>query len=262
MDDLAPGTTFAGHLIKAVAGRGGMGVVYRAAWEDREVALKVLTRELSADREFRQRLQGEYRAAASIRHPNVVPVYGAGAHDGCLYVTMRYVDGEDLAHLLPLAPARAAKVVAQVADALDAAHALGIVHRDVKPANVLVEGDDHALLTDFGLMRDLRATQRLTIAGSFVGSFDYAAPEQLLDGDVDARTDVYALGCVLYQALSGTVPYPRDSAAATMFAHIEQPPPSLPGPFEDVIRRATAKAPAERFASAGELGRAALDAAG
>ena len=139
------------------------------------------------------------------------------------------------------------------------------MHRDVKPANVLLERDGdalHAVLTDFGLMKDLKSKAQLTVAGSIVGSSDYASPEQLLSTRVDARTDVYALGCVLFQALTGRVPYPRDSAAAAMFAHLEAPVPSLPGPFDSVIARAMAKDPEDRFASAGELGRAALHAAG
>jgi serine/threonine protein kinase len=269
VDELALGTTFAGHRIQAIAGRGGMGIVYRAQHEGRDVALKVIAPELSADREFRIRFQREYRAEASIRHPNVMRVYGAGASDGRLYVTMRYIDGTDLDRLLAggkrLAPALAAGLIAQVADGLDAAHARGIVHRDVKPANVLLEGDGdamHATLTDFGLMKNLNAKVQLTMAGSFVGTCNYAAPEQLLSAGVDARTDVYALGCMLFQALTGQVPYPRESSAATMFAHLEAPVPSLDGPFGAVIARAMAKDPDERFASAGELGRAALDAAG
>jgi serine/threonine protein kinase len=269
MDELAVGSTFADHLIHGVAGRGAMGIVYRATNVplDREVALKVIAPELSEDREFRIRFQREYRAEASIQHPNVMRVYGAGAKDGRLYVTMRYIEGTDLARLLAggrsLAPPVAAGLVAQVADALDAAHARGIVHRDVKPANVLIEGEGdamHAVLTDFGLMKNLNSKVQLTMAGSFVGTCNYAAPEQLMAAGVDARTDVYALGCVLYQTLTGEVPFPRESSAATMFAHLDVPPPVLPGPLGDVIVRAMAKDAAERFQSAGELGRAAVAA--
>jgi serine/threonine protein kinase len=268
MEELAVGASFAGHVIRAVAGRGGMGVVYRAEFEGRDVALKVIAPELSEDREFRIRFQREYRAEASIQHPNVMRVYGAGAKEGRLYVTMRYIDGTDLERLLSggrtLAPALAAGIIAQVAEGLDAAHARGIVHRDVKPANVLLEGEGdvlHATLTDFGLMKNLNSKVQLTMAGSFVGTCNYASPEQLLSAGVDARTDVYALGCMLYQALAGEVPFPRDSSAATMFAHLELPPPALDGPFGPIVRRAMAKDPAERYASAGELGRAALAAA-
>ena len=275
MDELTAGSTFAGHVIRAVAGRGGMGVVYRAEWEGHEVALKVIAPELSADREFRIRFQRECRAEASIRHPNVIQVYGAGAKDGRLYVRMRYVDGTDLATMLAngrrLPPAQAAELIAQVAEGLDAAHARGIVHRDVKPANVLLEADGnrlHAILTDFGLMKKLNSKMHLTMSGTFLGTCNYAAPEQLLSSGVDARTDVYALGCMLHQALTGHVPYPRGSSAATMFAHLEAPipvvtaaAPDVPAGFDAVVARAMAKDPAERYASAGELGRAALDAA-
>jgi serine/threonine protein kinase len=275
MDELAVGTNFAGHVIRAVAGRGGMGVVYRAEWDGRDVALKVIVPELSQDREFRIRFQGEYRAEASINHPNVMRVYGAGAKDGLLYVTMRYIDGTDLDRLLAngarLSPARAAALIEQVASGLDAAHERGIVHRDVKPANVLLEGDGdelRAILTDFGLMKNLNSKVQLTMAGSFVGTCNYASPEQLLSSDIDARTDVYALGCMLFQALTGQVPYPRGSSAATMFAHLEAPVPTVtsvapdvPAAFDEVVGRAMAKDASARYASAGELGRAALDAA-
>src|SRR4051812_20447632 len=169
-----------------------MGTVYRATdAAGREVALKVLAAARTADPEFRERFQREARAAAAIRHAHVVPVYGGGAHAGRLYVTMRYVDGTDPARPLasgPLAPPDASRLVAEVAGALDAAHALGIVHRDVKPANVLLEGDPaHARLTDFGLMKDVRSTAPLTVAGTFIGTCDYAAPEQLLALPVDGR---------------------------------------------------------------------------
>jgi serine/threonine protein kinase len=204
--ELASGESFAGHVIHAVAGRGAMGTVYRATDPSgRDIALKVLAADLTADLEFRTRFEREARAAASVDHPNIVRVYGGGAHEGRLYVVMRYVDGTDLARLLaagPLAPARAAALIAQVAAALDAAHAVGIVHRDVKPANVLVDSD-HAELTDFGLMKDVKSTTPLTIAGTFIGTCDYAAPEQLLAAPVDGRADVYGLGCVLYETLTG-----------------------------------------------------------
>ena len=274
MEDLTVGATFAEHQIVAIAGRGAMGMVYRARHHDRDVALKVIAPELSEDREFRIRFQREYEAEVSIRHPNVVRVYGAGAKDGRLYVTMQYVEGSDLATLLrqgPLPPAQAAKLIAQVADALDAAHARGIVHRDVKPANVLIEGDGeamHCILTDFGLMKNVSAaTEPLTKAGSFLGSCDYAAPEQLLGERIDARVDVYALGCMLFQAVTGEVPFPRPVSAATMLAHMDEPPPVVsehapdaPRGLDDVVRTAMAKDPEERYATAGALGRAAVTA--
>ncbi len=272
MSEMPPGTAFADHLIRGVLGRGGMGIVYRATHValERDVALKVIAPEFSQDEEFRRRFRREARATAAIGHPNVIGVHHAGEHDGLLYVTMRYVDGTDLARLLAaegrLDPELAATVIAQVAAALDAAHRAGIVHRDVKPANVLLEteGDGmRATLTDFGLMKDLRATSQITQAGSLIGTFDYAAPEQLREGPVDARTDVYALGAVLYQALTGRVPFPRETAAATMLAQLDSPPPSVlsvrPDCSErlgDVVRRAMAKAPEDRYPSAGDLGRA------
>src|SRR3954471_11322109 len=272
MAELALGTTFAEHEIRGIAGRGGMGIVYRALdlRLKREVALKVIAPKASKDPEFRVRFQRECEVAASIHHPTLIPVYTAGEQDGSLYVTMRFVEGADLSVLLKrrgrLEPTSAASLIAQVGAALDAAHAYGIVHRDVKPANVLLDGE-HALLTDFGLQRDIKADARITEPGTLIGTFDYIAPEQLEDGDVDARTDVYALGCVLYEALTGEVPYPVETPAAKMFAHLGAPPPSVIAKRPDagdlldaVVQRAMSKDPAERFASAGELGRAALEA--
>src|SRR3954451_15248076 len=223
MAELAIGSTFADHIIRGVAGRGGMGLVYRAVHLalKREVALKVIAAQRSADPEFRRRFRRECEAAASIQHPRVVPIYHAGEQDGLLFVTMRYVEGSDLARLIAverrLEPARAVRLIADVADALDAAHERRIVHRDVKPANVLIgveRGVEHAFLADFGLTKMLQADTQDTEAGTLVGTFDYTAPEQLDERGVDARTDVYALGCVLYQALTGEVPYPRASVAA------------------------------------------------
>src|SRR3954464_2146563 len=207
MAEFSLGDTFADHEIRGVAGRGGMGIVYRALdlRLKREVALKVLASDRSKDPEFRMRFQRECEVAASIHHPNLIPIYTAGEQDGMLFVTMRYVAGADLARLLAargqLDAHHAASVVAQIGDALDAAHERGIVHRDVKPANVLLDGD-HALLTDFGLNKDLKAPQRVTEPGVLIGTFDYTAPEQLQEGPVDARTDVYALGCVLYEGIT------------------------------------------------------------
>src|SRR4051812_33600307 len=278
MDEFAIGASFAEHVIRGVAGRGGMGIVYRAMHVPlkREVALKVIAPNISADEEVRARFRNEFEAAASIQHPNVVPIYHAGEEDGLLYVTMRYVDGTDLARLLAaqkkLDPPVAAHLVAQVAGALDAAHHAGIVHRDVKPANVLIEleGDAmHAVLTDFGLMKDLRSKTQVTQPGTIIGTFDYAAPEQLREGPIDARADVYALGGVLYQALTGQVPFPRETAAATMLAHLDSPPPSVLSAVPDaaealgeIVRRAMSKHPDDRYPSAGDLGRAVRAAVG
>lgn len=267
MAELAAGTIFAGHEIRGVAGRGGMGIVYRALDTrlKREVALKVIAPEQSSDHEFRVRFKRECEVAASLHHSNLIPVYTAGEEDGHLYVTMRFVDGVDLARLIyqdgRLPAARAVAIVTQIARALDAAHAFGVVHRDVKPGNVLLDGD-RALLTDFGLQRDLKAETRVTEPGTLIGTFDYTAPEQLEDGDVDARTDVYALGCVLHEAITGSVPYPRDTPAAKMYAHLGAPVPDIGGPLGPVIRTALAKHPDDRYVSAGALAQAALDALG
>jgi hypothetical protein len=274
MADLDPGSEFAGHRIEGVAGRGGMGVVYRAVHValNRTVAVKVLTAELARERDFRDRFRSESKLAAAIDHPNVVPIFDAGEEDGLPFVTMRYVDGTDLRELGargPLDPGRAAAIVAQAAAALDAAHARGLVHRDVKPGNVLIEdpgGSEHVYLTDFGLTKEVSGDPGLTETGNWVGTVDYAAPEQIRAQPVDARADVYALGGVLYWALTGRVPYPRDSDLAKMRAHLEDPPPELPDgvapALGEVVARAMAKDPAERFPSAGELGQAALRAAG
>ncbi len=276
MDEFAIGATFAEHVIRGVAGRGGMGIVYRAMHVPlkREVALKVIAPGATADEEFRARFRAEFEAAASIQHPNVIPIYHAGEHEGLLFVTMRYVDGDDLARIVAaetrVEPVRATMLIGQVAAALDAAHARGLVHRDVKPANILIErsGDlEHALLTDFGLTKSLQSDAKVTKTGTVIGTFDYTAPEQLEAGAVDARTDVYALGCVLFQTLTGRVPFPRESLAATMFAHFEAAPPSVtalvpeaPEALDRVVATAMAKDPADRYQSAGDLARAALAA--
>lgn len=250
-------------------GRGGMGVVYRALQLslDRTVALKVIAPDLAMDAEFRERFKHESRLAASIEHPNVIPVYEAGERDGLLYLIMRYVEGTDLRALLdgegPLDPRRAAPLVGQVAAALAAAHGRDLVHRDVKPANVLIGSagsDRHAYLTDFGIARSLSATSGLTRTGAVVGTLDYIAPERLERPAGDPRSDIYALGCVLFEALTGSVPYPRDSEPAKMYAHVSAPVPSpralraeVPEQLDSLVRRAMAKDPAERPGTAGEV---------
>ena len=270
--------TVAGYRIEAVAGRGGMGVVYRARQLalDRVVALKLIAPELSGDEAFRTRFARESRIAASLDHPNVIPVYEAGEDGDRLFIAMRYVDGTDLGRMLAedgaLEPALAAELVAQAASALDAAHAHGLVHRDVKPANLLVTGDlparPHVYLTDFGLARRDGSTGGLTTTGQWMGTPDYAAPEQIDGYDLDARSDVYALGCVLFAALTGTPPFGDRPRMAKAAAHLQdQPPtlrsrrPSVPLALEPVVARALAKRPEERYQSAGELGAAALEAA-
>jgi len=200
MPEFAPGDVFVGHRIEGLAGRGGMGVVYRARQLDldRLVALKVIAPTLAEEPDFRARFVTESKAAAAIEHPNVLPVYSAGERDGVLYIVMRYVDGPDLRALVRategLGGERAAHIVAQVGAALDAAHAHGLVHRDVKPANVLIGADDHAYLTDFGLTKRVASTAALSRSEGWVGTLGYVAPEQIRGDRVDARTDVYALG--------------------------------------------------------------------
>ena len=271
MPEFAPGDVFVNHRIQGLAGRGGMGVVYRALDLDldRVVALKVIAPALADDPDFRARFVAESKAAASIEHPHVIPVYYAGEREGVLFIVMRYVDGPDLRALVraegSLDPERAAQIVAQVGGALDAAHAHGLVHRDVKPANVLLGTDDHAYLTDFGLTKRAASTGAgLSRPGGWVGTLGFVAPEQIRGERVDARTDVYALGCVLVHALTGGAPYIRDSDEATLWAHLNAPPPvdTVPKEFAGVVERALSKDPADRFPSAGDLGRAALAAAG
>src|SRR4051794_29400892 len=274
MAELAPGTQFGAYRIESVAGQGGMGVVYRATQLglDRAVGLKVITPAFAHDEEFRARFQRESKLAASIEHPNVIPVYEAGEHDGTLFLAMRFVDGTDLKSLLTregrLEPLRAARFVGQIAAALDAAHAAGLVHRDVKPANALLASQDHVYLTDFGLTKRAASGSAMTKTGQMVGTVDYVAPEQVEGGSVDARTDVYSLACVLYHLLTGRVPFDKPSEMAKLFAHVHEDPPrpsdsvpGSPGALDDVVWRGMAKEPTKRFLSAGDLGRAALAAA-
>jgi DNA-binding beta-propeller fold protein YncE len=271
--ELSSGTDFAGHRIEEVAGRGGMGVVYRARQLDldRLVALKVIAPELLEDASTRERFLREARAAASIDHPNVIPVYSAGEHEGIAYLTMRYVAGDDVRSLLrrsgPLRPARAAHICAQAGSALDAIHAAGFVHRDVKPANVLLGPQDHVYVTDFGLAKSALSGGVQTKSGHWVGTLDYVAPEQIRGEPVDARADVYALGGVLHYMLTGRAPYVREGDEARLWAHLSDPPPrpsehGAPEDFDAVVTRAMAKDAAERYPSTGDLGRAALAAAG
>ena len=273
---LATGATLGDFRIEGEIGRGGMGVVYRAVQISlgRPVALKVISETLSDREDFRDRFVRESRLAASLDHPNVIPVYAAGEEGGVLYIAMRYVDGTDLRGLLAAEgafdPARAAGVVAQVASALDAAHERGLVHRDVKPANILVAargGGEHTYLTDFGLTKRTASDSGLTAAGEWVGTLDYVAPEQVRGEQVDGRADVYALGCVLYELLTGRVPFERDDDIAKLWAHISDPPPSLldvapdtPRGLASVAECCMEKDPDDRFETAGQMGRAALAA--
>ena len=264
---VATGDTVAGYEIERLVGRGGMGEIYRARDPrlERRVALKLLAERFSEDAEFRERLLRESRIAASLDHPNVIPVYEAGDTDDRLFIAMRFVEGSDLAALLrsegPLEPARAIAIAMQIADALDAAHARGLVHRDVKPSNVLLDRQDrreHVYLADFGLTQSV--SDRGPTDGHLVGTVDYVAPEQIRGDDVDGRADVYGLGCVLFQALTGAVPFSGVSDVAVIYAHLESPPPraserreALPDALDDVLARAMAKDPDERQPTCGAL---------
>ncbi|HEY2636159.1 MAG TPA: protein kinase, partial [Solirubrobacteraceae bacterium] len=269
MVDLSVGSTLAGCRLEAVAGRGGMGVVYRATQLalERPVAVKVIAPQYAEEAAFRERFQSESRLAASIDHPNVIPVYEAGERDGVLFLIMRWVEGTELRALLrtegPLAPERAVRILRPVASALGAAHRRGLVHRDVKPANVLIasgEGeDDHIYLTDFGIARRIGA-EGMTRTGALVGTLDYISPERIEGGRGDAASDIYALGCMAYETLTGRVPFDGPTEVAKMFAHVNDPPPSpraavpaVPPQLDAVVLRAMAKDPAERFATAADL---------
>jgi hypothetical protein len=270
--ELAPGSDFGAWRIDRLIGRGGMGIVYLATDRrlNRPVAIKLIADDRAGDQAFRERFEREAQLTAAIDHPNVIPVYAAGEIDGQLYLATRFVDGTDLHQLLrrdgPLPPERAADIVQQVAEALDAAHAAGLVHRDVKPANVLLSGR-HAYLSDFGLTRSVEAEAQLTDTDERLGTVDFMSPEQLRGQRLDARSDVYALGCLLFTVLTGSPPFHRATAAATITAHLESPTPrasdypGVPDEFDAVLGRALEKDPQLRYPSAGDLGRAAVAAA-
>ncbi|MBV9414635.1 MAG: protein kinase, partial [Solirubrobacterales bacterium] len=277
---LEPGSLVAGYRIDELIGRGGMGVVYRATsiQAGGVYALKVLAPEVAGDEKYRQRFRREMRVAASLRHPHVVPVRHTDEHDGLLFLAMDFIPGTDLERLLgqsgAIEPDRATTLLAQVASGLDAAHARGLVHRDVKPANILIatsDGLERAYVTDFGLAkrfdRDPSITA-LTRTGVVLGTADYMSPEQITGRRMDGRADIYALGCVYYEMLTGAVPYGRaDTLMAKLYAHVHEPPPSLPGKLGElhptlgaVIERATAKNPDHRYFSAGQFADDAGDA--
>jgi CHASE2 domain-containing sensor protein len=274
---LEPTAVIAGYRLEDVVGRGGMGVVYRATQLalERPVAVKLIAAEHAQDPVFRERFKVESRVASSIEHPSVIPVYETGEDEGLLFIAMRLVDGIDLARLLghtgALEPTRAARIIGQIAGALDAAHARRLVHRDVKPANVLLTLDEpeHAYLTDFGVAKQLGALTRVTRAGQWVGTLDYMAPEQIRGEEVDASADIYALAGLLYRCVTGEVPFPRESEPATLWAHLSAPRPApsalrseLPETLDHVIARGMAKDPTARFASAAALAHACAGAVG
>ena len=262
-DRLGLGSTFAGYRIESLVGRGGMGVVYQATDLSlgRPVALKLVAPELADDPRFRERFLDEPRLAASLDHANVIPIYEAGEHDGQLYLAMRYVPGSDLRTLLEregaLEPERAHAILGQIAGALDAAHRHGLVHRDVKPANVLLDEDEHAYLTDFGITKQL--SDDTSDPGT--GTLDYLAPEQIRDEPVDGRTDQYALACVLYECLAGRPPFRRQTPAETMWAHLREDPPPLEShpALDPVLQRGLAQERDERYSTCAALIDAARD---
>src|SRR3954453_3455773 len=273
------GQEFAGYRLEGLIGSGGMSIVYSAEHLGlgRRVALKLMHPQLSEDDAFRDRFLRESRHAASLDHPNIIPIYEAGEVDGVFYIAMRYVDGSDLKRVLKeegtLSVERTVAIVSQVAAALSVAHAKGLVHRDIKPANILlapgigVDETDHVYLSDFGVAK-FHSSPALTRTGVFVGTIDYAAPEQIEGREVDGRADIYALGCVLYQCLTGAPAYERDSEAALMYAHLLEPPPSvverrpdIQPEIDPVLARAMAKSLDERFATTREFALALRQAA-
>jgi serine/threonine-protein kinase len=272
---LQKGTVVAGYRVDRVIGRGGMGCVYEATQLslDRAVALKVIAAEFGEDPAFRERFRREGRMQARIDHPHTIPIYDAGETEHGLYLAMRLVRGTNLVEILAggtLDMVGSLHLLGQTAGALDAAHEIGLVHRDVKPQNILVEQRraEHAYLADFGITK-ARDEANLTMTGSIIGTIDYMAPEQFLGRDAVAASDIYSFGCVLFECLTGTVPFAHEESVAVMFAHVSEDPPSarerrsdLPREIDAVLARALAKDPAERYGTAIELVTAAAGAFG
>jgi serine/threonine protein kinase len=277
MARLVPGSQLAGYVIEEQVGAGGMAVVFRArdGMLGRLAALKILSPALAADQEFRARFLSESRAVASVEEPHIIPVYGAGEVDGVLYIATKFVSGGDLSDVLQraggaLEPRRAVAFIEQVASALDAAHAAGLVHRDVKPGNILVDvapgRGEHAYLSDFGLSKGAMATSGLTATGTFLGTPDYSAPEQIRGLPVDGRADQYSLACMAFALLTGNLPFRRPESMATLFAHLNDPVPplaryrgGLPPGMDVVLARALAKEPKDRYGRCGEFAAALRD---
>ena len=266
------GDEFAGYRLMGVVGRGGMSVVYRAENPrlGSTVALKVLAPDIATNDLFRTRFLQESRIAASLSHPNVIPIYDMGSHADLLYIAMRYVNGHDMRDLLkakrPLPPTEALYLVGQCGRALDYAHRHSLVHRDVKPANLLVEAGvdeedpDHVFLADFGITKHALSRTGLTPTGQFMGTLDYVAPEQIQGKEVGPSADIYSLGCVLYEGLTGQVPFVKEIDAAVLWAHVEEPAPAptsinsvLPTRMDTVLARALSKDPADRYTTCHDM---------
>jgi serine/threonine protein kinase len=257
---LAPGSNFAGYEVESVVGAGGIGILYRARQVrlDRPVALKLVESDVARDPVIRERLRREARMVAALDHPNVVPLYAAGDEDGTVYIVTRWVEGTELGALIqrdgPLEPARAARTAAQIAAALEVAHEQGLIHRDIKPSNVILTSEDHVYLTDFGLAKRAGTAVGLTRVDQMLGTVDYVAPEGIEGSEPDARGDVYSLGCVLFEMLTGQPPFAgQGGGMAKMWAQVnaevpsvrEQRPDVSPA-LEDVMRRAMSKSPEDR----------------
>jgi len=265
LSGLAPGFRVAGYRLERLVGVGGMAAVYQARDErlGRVVALKLL----AGDDALRTRFVREARAVAAVDHPHIIPVYEAGEADGMQYIAMRFVPGETLQGIMrnngALPPRRTGGFISPVGSALDAAHAAGLVHRDVKPGNILVDtrrgGPEHPYLTDFGIARAMMSAGTVSVAGQFLGTPDYAAPEQINGQRVDGRTDQYSLGCVAYEMITGIAPFNRDSAWSVLYAHLNEPPPRIPEQLGlapavyQVLATAMAKSPGERFPTCGDF---------
>jgi serine/threonine kinase PknH len=263
------GTQFGRYRLRRLLGKGGMGEVYEAedTEKDRVVALKLLPESVSHDPVFRKRLQREAHSAGRLLEPHVVPIHDYGEIDGVMFVDMRMIEGTDLRKILksygPMTPARAVAIVRQIASAIDAAHEAGIMHRDVKPENILITRDDFAYLVDFGIA-NAASEEKLTELGTAVGTYAYMAPERFTNDEVTYRADIYALACVLHECLTGSQPFPADSVSVVITSHLMQPiprpsmmRPGIPAAFDQVIARGMAKKPADRYASAGDLAVAA-----
>jgi serine/threonine protein kinase len=275
LSGLVPGSRVAGYVLERLVGVGGMAAVYQA--RDGRLGRVVALKLLAGDEALRIRFVREARAVAAVDHPHIIPVYEAGEADGVQFIAMRFVAGGTLQGVIrdsgALPPRRAAAFISQVASALDAAHAAGLVHRDVKPGNILVDtrrgGPEHTYLTDFGIARAMLSAGTLTNAGQFLGTPDYAAPEQINGQPVDGRADQYALGCVAYEVLSGTVPFLREMPLAVLYAHLSTPPsqvtlarPDLPFAVNEVLNTALAKVPGNRYPSCADFADALRDALG